>query len=306
MKKFGTPSEEALSIAQETRAKMLKGKYDLISILLSCSIIATNTGKNEDLQWITCELDGYYKDPIIVPHYRQLIAESFRTGDSQHKTTTLPYLMRSNIYKIQEILNCHDAPTVQIGSDYFYLREYQFKELMQKLSRRCFNFLNQIMKELQYGSAIEYLMEELRQETDKKLLKLDERIAEEAASLRCNLTSNNPADWNKVGHSCRTILVLIADKLYPAKDEPASKTNGKHPLTKANYLNRLMAYMDEKLDSKDDRALIKTEIELLKNNLECVNERVNKMEHDTKAQKIRTELIAIRTYIIISEILKLT
>src|SRR5680860_845517 len=79
---------------------------------------------------------------------------------------------------------------------------------LMKTSRRCFDFLNTIIRELQYGGTIEYLMEGIRQETDKKLLRIDNRIAQEAESLRINLKSKNPTDWNKVGHSCRSICLL--------------------------------------------------------------------------------------------------
>lgn len=149
-------------------------------------------------------------------------------------------------------------------------------------------------------------MEEVRQETDKKLMQLDDRVFSEIESLRNNLASDNPADWSKVGHSCRSILTLLADRVYPASKIPYKTRDGKpHSVTEDKYLNRLWAFIDSKATSKDDNNLLKVEIEMLGNNLDTLNERICKLEHDSKSQKITAKMIAIKTYLLISDILRL-
>ena len=136
----------------------------------------------------------------------------------------------------------------------------------------------------QYGGVIEYLMEEIRQETDKKLSELDTRISKEAESLSNNLASDNPADWKQVGHSCRNIVKLVANRIYPEKEEPYKASNGKnHKVTGDRYINRLLAFLDQKTTSKDS-GLLKTEMLLLANNLEILNEKICSVEHNLKIE----------------------
>ena len=252
MNQFKTPIEDALSLAYETRDKIINEKYSIVGILLSCSIIASNTQKNEDTKWIICELDGY-KNKETLPDYRLITIKASKFELIPKNPKKLCVL--NSVEEILKRTRIMGIETICIASEEYEVDTSEYENIIKKITRRCFNFLNETIKELQYGGIIEYLMEDLRRETDKKLLQLDDRIAQEAESLRINLRSRNPTDWNKVGHSCRNILVLVANKLCPAKNEVENKTKNKHPLTEANYLNRLMAYLDEKLNSQNNKAL---------------------------------------------------
>lgn len=301
MNRFNSAIEEAISLAYETREKIIEGKHDIISILLKCAIIASNTKKEEDEKWILYELEGYWdvKPLDFFPDYRQVkVFYSPPLGKLKEKK----FMIQVNIQKIQESLDKDEMVKVEVDNNLCIIPKIALQNIMVRVSNRCFYFLNTIIKEFQYGGLIENLMEDIRLETDKKLLQLDVRIAKEVESLQNNLTSDNPADWNKVGHSCRSILKLIADKVYFEKDSQNEPSNGvKHAVTSDKYLNRLMAFLDTK---EKDSALMKTEIELLKNNLYEVNEKICTVEHNLKAQKLQAKMVAIRTYLIISEILR--
>jgi len=297
--------EEALREAIETRNTIRSGNADAVSILRSCSTIAHNSKKVEDAQWIYFELNGYPDD--IEPFYRVELPEYRKLEvpyESQGKIRAVPVPVKGNIFGIQSLAAAKtDFPKFKVEGHECHFTPFMLQNLLNMVINRCFDFLNKVISELQYSGVIESLMEEIRLETDSKLSKLDTRIAKEAESLCIDLKSDNPSDWSKVGHSCRSILKLVADRIYPEKAEPFKSKNGKtHELTSDKYINRLLAFLDEKTSEKD--TLLKTELQLLGNNLDNLYEKMCSLEHDLKNEKYYANMVAIRTYLVISDILR--
>jgi len=157
---------------------------------------------------------------------------------------------------------------------------------------------------LQYGGIVEYLMEEIRKNTDEKLAKLDKKLIDEAQSLFVNLTSTNTADWNKVGHSCRKILSLIANKVFPPRDDPYKmKDNRSLEVGESQFVNRICAFLDQKIEG-GERKFLMAEMEYLESYLRRVLEYDQMGEHKPSIEKFHANMMAIHTYLIASEILK--
>jgi hypothetical protein len=180
-----------------------------------------------------------------------------------------------------------------------------FNMIVSAIVDKCLIYLNNTITELQYGSIVENLMEEIRKNTDEKLANLDKRIVDETKSLFLNLTSNNPADWSKVGHSSRRMLMLLADVLFPPQTQMYT-LNDKRKLKVDNekYFNRLSAFIDQKL-SGSQRRLVISEIEYFEYYLREVIENTQKCEHNKSIEKHHANMVAIHTYLIISELLRL-
>jgi hypothetical protein len=180
----------------------------------------------------------------------------------------------------------------------------QISSLLDAVIDRCLSFLNEVISELQYGGIVEYLMEEIRKNTDEKLAKLDVRLTDEAQSLFANLTSRNPADWNKVGHSCRKILSLIADKVFPPRDEPYTmKDNRTLKVGEPEFVNRICAFLDQTVVG-NERKFLMAEIKYLESYLRQVLEYDQMGEHKPSIEKFHADMMAIHTYLISGEILK--
>ena len=77
-----------------------------------------------------------------------------------------------------------------------------------------------------------------------------------------------------VGASCRRFLERLADVLYPAQAEPR---DGRE-VTQANYLNRLWAYVDEKLKGTEHDVVVSTLTDIGKR-IDRLNELANKGIH---------------------------
>jgi hypothetical protein len=303
VKKFSSPKEEALEIAIQTRKDILEGKKDAISTLRSCLVIAEDLNKKEEEQWIKAELSGYNKSDII-PEYRKInckIISNLETGEVFEVINVF-----LSVHSLNAILQSKNPSFEYVWDDKTrrLLQEYQTKELLNSITDKCLFFLNDIIAELQYGGIVEYLMEEIRKNTDEKLITIDERILNEAQSIYVNLTSTNPADWSKVAHSCRNMLKLLADTVFPQREEKYKMKDGRiFEVGNPNYINRLCAFLDQKISGGERKFLI-TEINYLENYIREVVEYDQMGEHKPSIEKFHANMMAIYTYLIISEIIK--
>jgi len=303
-RKFSSPREEALEIAYQTRKDILQGKQEASSILRACLVVADNLNKIEMKNWIDSELRGYSAREKI-PWYRKITSTrldrfnlflDFHELNVNHSVHLLSSLIREkNSLRILLDENTKQVAEVSTG---------KINGLLNAIVDKCLSFLNDIITELQYGGIVEYLMEEIRKNTDEKLAKLDTKLTDETQSLFVNLTSTNPADWNKVGHSCRKILKLLADNVFAPRDEQYKMKDGRtFEVGDPQFINRLCAFFDQKV-AGEERKFLCAEIEYLESYLRQVVEYAQMGEHKPSIEKYHADMIAIHTYLIISEILK--
>lgn len=305
IKHISSPREEALTVAISTRKRILEGEGDAVDVLRACSVIANTLSKDDDRRWINDELEGYKRGEKIPP-YRN-IRIFFRNVRSR-----LGQYENMDVLDDVHFLSC----TREKGESLYYRRERSFDvfessmdittidNILAKIIDHCLDFLNRIIAELQYGGIVEYLMEGIRQETDQKLTTLDSRIAEETQSLFVNLTSANPADWSKVGHSCRKIFIFLADKVFPPREEAYKAKDGRVlEVGNSNFINRLLAFLDMKTESEEKKYL-STEIEYFEAYLRQTVNYAQMVEHNKTVEKFHANMLAIHTYLIASEMLK--
>jgi len=302
--KFASPREEALEIAYETRKGILQGKLDASSSLRACLVIADNLGKTGAIDWIKSELSGYTKLEEI-PWYRKVTCA--RLGRHEELIGFHMLVVHQNVHELSAYLKGNEALRVVIDEDtgeMASLDTNQINSLLNTTIDNCLGFLNDIIAELQYGGIVEYLMEEIRKNTDEKLAKLDKKLIDEAQSLFMNLTSTNPADWNKVGHSCRKILSLIADKVFPPRDEPYTmKDNRTLEVGEHQFINRICAFLDQTIRG-DEKKFLMAEMKYLESYLRQILDYDQMGEHKPAIEKFHANMMAIHTYLIASEILK--
>ncbi len=297
-----SPRKESLEIAVHTRRMILEGKSDTVAALRACLVIAKNLNKKEDVVWILSEINGYAAKENL-PSYRKVPARVFdqlRRLSEDFEQIELGL----KIHIFVPFCKLGKGLEIDIDSKTYYVTHAILDGLLASLTDKCLIFLSDIISELQYGGAVEYLMEEIRKETDEKLSKLDDKLNDEAKSLFENLTSTNPADWNKVGHSCRKMLILIADKVFQEGDEKYTLKNGKSlEVGSANYINRITAFLDQKVSGEEER-LIVSEVEYLGCYLKQISSKTQVIEHAQSVTKYHANMLAIHTYLIISEVIR--
>ena len=98
--------------------------------------------------------------------------------------------------------------------------------------------------------------------------------------------------------TCRRIIVAIADRLYPASDEPHISSSGiEYEVGQSNYRNRIMASAETTADRAAGAALSE-----LSARLEALDELVNKGIH-TDVSSAEMEFGLAQTYLLAGELL---
>jgi hypothetical protein len=296
VKRYSSREEEALELSISTRTKILSGNYKSVAVIRSCYTIAEILGLNEDLSWLSFELNGYSAE---VPNYRIInLNSSFQT---------IPHFVKESIEQIIGLIKKKKTfVTLNYSRSSFNL-EFQYERIIECVINRCLLFLNCVTSELQYGGAVEHLLEEIRRKTDSRLSNYGEAMLAEAQSLYTSLQSENPADWSKVGHSCRKMLEILADEIFPERSIPfVGKDGQSHNVKQDKYVNRLVCFVDQQTHGSERRLLI-PEIQFFATYIDRLNEDLNSIEHNTSfEEKYHVNLAAIRTYLIISELIRLS
>jgi hypothetical protein len=302
--KFDSPREEALEIAINTRRKIIEGKENPIAVVRSCLVISNILNKNEMKNMLLSELSGYRGDEDI-PDYRCMscLYEDKKYYDNTSRdfvSVRIPFSAHDlfDSYKKNEIIRYHNEGKIK------FLHPSSLHGVLSKITDWCLKYLNDIINELQYGGAVELLMEEIRKNTDEKLANFGVNLGNETQSLLLNLKSTNPADWNMVAHSCRKIVKLLADKVFPARDKTYKMKDGRPiKVGDPHYINRLCAFLDQKVAGEERKFLI-AELEYFESYLRQIIEYTQMGEHKPSIEKYHADMIAIHTYLICSEILK--
>ena len=127
------------------------------------------------------------------------------------------------------------------------------------------------------------------------------------AAVYENLQSENPEDWANAVHSCRRILQDLADVLYPARADIEEEINGKKRIIKLgadNYVNRLIAFLEEKTDSERFEEIVGSHLKFIGDRLDSVFHAAQKGSHAV-VTKDEADRYVVYTYLVVGDILRL-
>ena len=293
-----TPKEEALEIAIKTRDKLLEENPNTSAIIQGCFVVASSLGDTENLKWISDELDGYSSN-TEVPRYRKFWQR--KSGKP-----------REDIYVIHSVLIienfCLKEKTFEVWDPDIEDKGYSLDSgwcyrILSGVKNRCLIYLTNKITELRYGGLISSIVDKMIDDINIKISKMNVEAMSELQSIYNNLSSGkSETDWSKVAHSCRRVLKIVADSLFPSQNEQYIDSIGKrHNVKEDDYMNRLLAFVD----TKRGNGIISAEIKYLSSYLDNIRDFSGKGEH-SKIDKVQAEQIAVHTYLILSQILKLT
>lgn len=124
-------------------------------------------------------------------------------------------------------------------------------------------------------------------------------------SVYSNLLSENDEDWSNAVHSCRRILQDLADEIYPAR-EPKELPNGKKiNLGTEQYINRLVAYIEEHSDSSRFQEIVGSNLKYIGERLDSIFNAAQKGSHKVISTQDEADRYVIYTYLIVGDILRL-
>ncbi|WP_412551533.1 hypothetical protein [Shimia sp. MIT910701] len=174
-------------------------------------------------------------------------------------------------------------------------------------SRKSFVFDYVLTKhfELRVSSASEDIFDIHRIRIDEHLSSIVPDELRKLDSISDNLKSDNAEDWANAAHSCRRLLQAVADAIFPPAKAPYKTKLGKDvKVGKDNYINRLVCFCDENMDSATAVKIIGSDLSFIGERLDAVFSGVQKGSHaDISLSEARR--FVIHTYLVVGDILEL-
>lgn len=169
----------------------------------------------------------------------------------------------------------------------------------------AYNYAANVVYELKFSEAAEGIFARLTADIDSKIVALTGKAPQKTASIAQNLSSDNPEDWANAVHSCRRLLQEIADALYPSRED--KEIRGRViKLGPDNYINRLVCFIDERMDSEVTKKVIGSTLNFVGDRLDAVFSAAQKGSHAEISSISEAERYVIYTYILIGDIFSLS
>lgn len=123
-----------------------------------------------------------------------------------------------------------------------------------------------------------------------------------------NLQSENPENWSNAVHSCRRILQDLADVIFPPREDGAVLVDGKEKtvkLGKDNYINRIIAFVQEKASSERFEEIVGSNLAYLGNRLDSAFQASQKGSHANIVNRDEADRYVVYTYLLVGDVLSI-
>jgi len=172
-----------------------------------------------------------------------------------------------------------------------------------------YNYVSTKNYELKFSNISSDIFSRTRGYVDASIGELIPDAVQKFSSVYENLASDNTEDWSNAVHSCRRILQDLADVIFPARDDlVVQNPNGKNrtiKLGRDNYINRIIAFVEEKANSQRFKEIVGSNLGFLGDRLDAIFKAAQKGSHDVISSHQEADRYVIYTYLVIGDILTL-
>lgn len=177
--------------------------------------------------------------------------------------------------------------------------------LLYAIKASVHSYVTDTLISIEFGDFAESIFDELRYEVDAFVRSHSPKSAEKLLIIAERMAEGNPEARAEALASCRRLLMSIADSVFPPSDEDWIDGSGKkRKVGEENYKNRLMAFIESKLESSSTVSILSNELEHLNARLDAIYEKSCKGVH-TEISQNEARLVIIQAYIFIGEISRL-
>jgi hypothetical protein len=327
--------EEALKLAEQALELCSTPGHDTLGVLRLGYRIS------ELLQWPTAkdwfwrELQGYPAD-VDPPWYRKGVQGSlewrvpelpqetaihvghFGIGVPQNSAVAIQdlhhgvgWLAASAIDGYQErtgATSVHSAPApLDRMYTIYQTRNFPavaFRRVLALIEDEAFRWLSNVQASLRYGGTLGDAWGLYTRVVDEKLPQLG--LAPHYLTIDVGLRSSNPQDWRAALWSCRDLLHDLAGYLWrdpnpTYKHLPGKGKDGGLDVTESHYVNRIGAYLHQKLGGSTTREYLATEADRIYASIDKLSDFASKAHSGAPAyEDLRTA--ALSTYFLVGEL----
>ena len=322
--------KECTTLAAEILEDFELSRIQIENILLKCLRLCRLLNDETGIQLFFYETSGYPCTPDgVLPEawpIARLAGRGHLSQDSGFQSGIQYAYMRELLPEFQAIIDTYSTQLAgashsiipSFPNSQYLSPGYQQAATPEKLSSIVINakkwyqairghlhdYILRLYINLAYGNIIEDTFTKARLETNMKLSTLCPQSINKFVSVYSNMDSDNPEDWANAVHSCRRILVDLADALYPPRKEPVIVGGKEIKVGEEQYINRLIQFIASKSESETYRDVVGADLSNIGKRLDAINDAVCKGTH-AEISKNEASRYIIHTYLLISDIVAL-
>ncbi|UOP09227.1 hypothetical protein [Pseudomonas palleroniana] len=325
--------KEALVLSEKILEELEMSSAPLAQIALKCSRLARMTGDFDRQQIMLYEASGYPSGPGGISAEVWKLAEvAKRTYTKKVKGEVKQFARIESLEQLEiemqaakeNMVAAKDAD-VSIASsnpnqfvfnpsgnslERAKLLEIISENVRVLAQRRAYlyDFVSQIYYELKFSDVASNIFDRTRSKVDAKIGEVIPAALKKFSAVYENLLSENDEDWANAVHSCRRILQDTADGVYPAREDKIVDVGGKRKEIKLgvdNYINRLIAYVEENSNSSRFNEIVGSHMRYLGERLDSIFQAAQKGSHHMISSQDEADRYVIYTYLVIGDILQL-
>lgn len=323
---------EALVLAEEILRNLELGEIPLGRIVLKAGRLARLLNDFVTERMMDYEAGGYPKTPAgftsEVWEVGGLAGRHFIGEDKDKKPQH--YMFAESIEELEaEVDSAKAALAVSHDPDVSYssanpnqlffpqgnaMERMRLQRQIEQATRRvgqCRRFIHQYVRakyyELKFSGIAQDIFARLRERVDSKIGNVVPDAVKRLSAAADNLQSENPEDWANAAHSCRRILVELADAVFPASPDQEVEVDGavrSIRLDRDAYINRLMTFVTEQSGSKRFQEIVGSHLRYLGDRLDSVHKAAQKGSH-AEVTREEAERCLVFTYLLVADIVSL-
>lgn len=326
-------SNYALELAKKIREKLSNEQITMPSLLQECKTVCRYLGISDKHQWIDFELKGYSamklknlkEEQKKLPEYRQVYQVFYDAYghsvlmDNFFSTTVGKIPLNNPLAEIMEYTEngmiVSSSPVIDLLNSEKFRTDYNIPlhsspihhakvsssniaRIINGVKTKIYEFLDNIILELEYGQIPESIFEEIRQEVDEKLTKFCPNAIEKLPIVYEQLSNNNSVVFSQIASTCRQIIKDVADALYPPQKNSLRKNNKNIRLDESKTINRILT----RIQNDSEQSVFKSMFEYVDNFLHSIQDYASKGDH-SKFKKSDATRCVVYTYILLGDIL---
>jgi|SRR5215813_7260490 len=319
--KTQSKSQAIVALAKELLDDIELSRLSAESLLLKTMRLARLVDAEELKKWLLCELTGYpMHDPTVDEYMRSMGGgintydpEAYRAPLAQIEAKITAMKLQMQALRVPDVSYSSANPENWALSDQMIIsapidnvikKATSLSNLMGRLSgirslviAHIHIFVVSVYHEKVFSSLAESIFERYKSRLDILIAQRAGDVLEKIPSIYNRLAEGDPEAISHAQASCRRIIEVFADAVYPPTDETMEVDGKPVPLNAANPRARLNRYIQVRTSSESRRTKLRQTLANLFN-------RVSTAVHNDVTPE-EAQSLFLQTYLFLGEVLTL-
>ena len=269
-------SHAIVALAKELLDDIELSRLSAESLLLKTMRLARLVDAEELKKWLLCELTGYPMPDPTVDEYMRSMGRGINTYDSEAYRAPLAQIeanitfmkLQMQALRVPDISYSSANPENWASSDQMIISApidnvikkatslsnliVQLSGIRSRVIAHIHIFVVSVYHEKVFSSLAESIFERYKSRIDILIAQRAGDVLEKIPSIYNRLAEGDQEAISHAQTSCRRIIEVFADAVYPPTDETI-QADGRPPLNAANSRERINQYIRGKTSSKSRR-----------------------------------------------------